>query len=394
MAVKTDFNILFDRSHTNAEKYTLRKKLFGTKNIIPMWVADMDIKTGDFIIDDIKKRLDHPILGYEEFPDSAKNAQIKWMKENHNFKIKKNWIIHSPSVVTSINIAIQAYTQEEDEIIIQPPVYFPFFKCVKNNNRKLITNPLKKDKKGIYRFDFEDLKSKVTTKTKLLILCSPHNPVGRVWGKKELKALAQFCIKHNIKIFSDEIHCDLVYKTYKHIPFASINKKTQDITITALGVGKTFNLAGINTSTVVISNKILKEQFIKTADKFHLTQGNSLGHIAFTSAYKKGQQYRDDLMKYLDLNITKLQKTLRMHNNKISFIKPQGTYLVWLDCSNMNLSDKELRSFFIEKAKLGLGSGTIFGKDGSKHMRINIAVPEKVMDKALRQLNKALRELK
>ncbi|MEA3497839.1 MAG: PatB family C-S lyase [Campylobacterota bacterium] len=387
------FDKFYDRSNTNAEKYTLRKKLYGTDDVLPMWVADMDIETPTFILDEISKRLVHPILGYEEFPTSAKLAQINWMKNNHNFDINEDEILYSHSVVTSINLAIKAFTNIGDEVIVQPPVYFPFYSSITNNNRKVLRNPLKVDKDGDYCFDFKDLKSKITPKTKLLLLCSPHNPVGRVWKKKELKELSKICLDNNIKVFSDEIHSDLVFEGFKHIPFASLNKETKNITITAAGVGKTFNLAGVSTSTIIIQNKDMFKTFKKSYDSLHLAQGNIFGHIAFETAYNQGQKWRDSLISHLETNINKLEKMLLKHKDKITFKKPQGTYLVWIDCTKMGLNDKKLRKFFVEKAKLGLSAGTSFGKEGSKFMRINIAVPTKTMVKAIKNLHKALNTL-
>ncbi|MEA3289239.1 MAG: PatB family C-S lyase [Campylobacterota bacterium] len=385
-----DFNKQIDRSKTNAEKYTLREKLFGTNDVIPMWVADMDIATPQFIIDDISNRLSHHILGYEEFPSKAKEVQRNWIEKHHNYKIDIEDIIFSNSVVTSINLAIQAYTKENDEVVVQPPVYFPFFSSIKNNNRKILRNPLKKDKDGDYTFDIDDLISKITPKTKLLLLCSPHNPVGRVWKKEELEKLAEVCIKHDIKVFADEIHCDLVYDKFKHIPFASLSKEVEDITITAYGVGKTFNLASIATSTVVISNKTMKEKFKKVHEAVHIGEGNAIGHIAFTSAYEKGAEFRYELLKHLESNIKLLETTLAPFKHLVNFKRPQGTYLAWLDCHGMELNDKKLREFFVKEVKLGLSSGSAFGKEGSRHMRLNFAVPRAMMEDACENINKAL----
>lgn len=261
---------------------------------------------------------------------------------------------------------------------------------IKNNERKILSNPLKKDENGSYTFDLEDLKSKITPKTKLLLPCSPHNPVGRVWSKDELKKLADICVEHNIVIFADEIHSDLVYEGFKHTPTGSLDKRIEELTITAYGVGKTFNLAGIATSTVVIQNEKLKEQFLKEYEAIHFAQGNTLGHVAFESAYTKGKQWKNELLIHLNKNINILEKMLENHQNKIRMHKPQGTYLAWLDCSQMGLNDKKLRKFFIEESKLGLSPGITFGKEGSGYMRLNFAVPESVMKKAVKALNKAL----
>ena len=385
-----DLNKMIDRENGNAEKYKLREKLFHTNDVLPMWVADMDIATPPFIFEDIQKRLSHQVLGYEEFPLSAKQAQKKWILDSHGYDIDENNIIFSPSVVTSINVAIKALTEQDDEVIVQPPVYFPFMSSISNNKRKILKNPLKKTPEGDYTFDMEDLRSKITPKTKLLLLCSPHNPVGRVWEKKELLGLAELCLEHDIKVFADEIHSDLVFKGSKHIPFGSLNKETEDLTITANGVGKTFNLAGIATSTVIIQNKELKERFLEEYESIHFAQGNILGHIAFESAYTKGKLWKVELLKHLEKNITLLENMLQNHKDKIRFKRPQGTYLAWLECSKMNMNDKSLREFFIKEAKLGLSPGITFGKEGSQYMRLNLAVPYPTMESAVNRLDKAL----
>lgn len=380
-----------DRSKTNAEKYKLTKELFGTNDILPMWVADMDIATPSCVFKDIKKRLKHPILGYEEFPVTAKKAQSLWLEDKHQIKIDIDDIIYSPSVVTSINIAIQAFTNIGDEVIVQPPVYFPFFSCIKNNNRKILYNPLKKEGKELYTFNIDDLISKITPKTKLLLLCSPHNPVGRVYTKAELQKLADICIKYNIVIFEDSIHSDIVYKGYKYIPISSINKELKKLVITAYGVGKTFNLAGISTSTIIIQDEQLKKRFLTVYNSIHFPQGNILGHIAFESAYTKGKKWQTKSIKHFSKNIDILYKALLPYNHLITFHKPQATYLVWLDCSGFGMSDKQLKKFFIEDVKLGLNSGLSFGKDGSKHMRINLAVSSEVLKEAINRILKVLK---
>ncbi len=387
------YDIVCDRANTNAEKYALRKDVYGTNDVIPMWVADMDIQTPQFIVDVLKKRLNHPILGYEEFPKSAKMAQCSWMKTHYNFDIEEKSILYSHSVVASMNIAIKSFTNIGDEVIVQPPVYPPFYSSITNNKRVMISNPLKINKDGDYSFDFEDLELKITPKTKLLLLCSPHNPVGRVWSKIELEKLASICIKNNIKVFSDEIHSDLVFDGFNHIPFATISPEIRDITITAAGIGKTFNLSGLSTSTVIIPNKDMFDIFEKEYESIHFAQGNVFGHIAFELAYLNGEKWRDGLIVHLDKNIKKLETMLVKYTDKITFKKPQGTYLVWLDCHKMNMNNKELKDFFIQKAKLGLTSGTYFGKKGSLYMRMNIAVPTSIMDEAIKRLDKALNEL-
>ncbi len=379
-----------DRLKSNSEKYSLRKKLFKTDDVLPMWVADMDIVTPPFIVDKIQERLRHPILGYEQMPDSAYNAQIEWMKRRHDLHVNREWMRYSHSVVASINLAIKAYTDIGDKIIVQTPVYFPFMSCIANNERHILKNPLKVDEDGDYTFDLDDLKSKIDKDTKLLLLCSPHNPVGRVWREDELMALAEVCLQNNIKVFADEIHCDLVFKPHKHIPFSSLSDEIRDITVTAIGPAKTFNLAGLSISTVVIADEYMRKSFDKVYDSIHFAEGNILSHVAFESAYMDGDVWLDELMEYLTCNIQLLQDTLSRYDNRLTCKYPQGTYLVWLNCKQLMLNDRELRELFIKKAKLGLSPGISFGREGSGFMRINIAVPQATMKKALKRLTHML----
>ncbi len=392
--MKYDFSTSAKREGTNAEKYTLREKLFGKENVLPMWVADMDIDTPPFIIEALKKRLQHPNFGYEEMPSSVYKAQIEWMREHHGIEFCEEELLYSHSVVASINAAIEAFSQEGDKVIVQTPVYPPFFKSVTHHNRKVLFNPLKKDESGKYGFDLEDLLSKIDKDTKLLLLCSPHNPVGRVWKREELLRIAEICLKHNVVVFSDEIHSDLVYAPNKHIPFASLSAEAREITVTALGVGKTFNLAGFAISTVAISNKDLRERFKQVYESIHFAQGTILGHTAMQSAYMEGKEWLEELKIHLLANITHLNEICKKYNDKISFTIPEGTYLAWLDCSKMGLSDKDLRDFFTNKAGLGLSPGISFSKEGTGYMRLNFAVSAEIMKKAMKQLDKALGELR
>ncbi len=388
--MKVDFSLSCKRENTNAEKYVLRNRLFGTENLIPMWVADMDIDTPSFILEAVQKRLQHPNFGYEEMPSSAFVAQIEWLKRHHSVTFLQEELLYSHSVVASINAAIEAYSTEGDKIIVQTPVYPPFFKSVTHHNRKVLFNPLKKSEHGDYTFDIDDLVSKIDKDTKLLLLCSPHNPVGRVWKKEELKALGDVCLAHNIVVFSDEIHSDLVYEPHIHIPFASLSDEVANITVSAYGVGKTFNLAGFAISTVAITNEILREKYKKVYNEIHFAQGTILGHVAFETAYMYGDSWLEVLKIHLKKNIVLLEDVCKKHNDKISFIAPEGTYLAWLDCSKMNLSDKELKEFFVKNAKLGLSNGVSFSKEGSAYMRLNFAVSSEIMEQAMQQLDFAL----
>lgn len=391
--VSYDFSTSACRKDTNAEKYTLREELFGTEDVEPVWVADMDIDTPDFVLEAVKKRLEHPIVGYEEVPESAFLAQIEWMKKEHDISFDLSDMLYSHSVVASMSTAIDAFSEIGDKVIVQTPVYPPFFHIVLEHDRELLKNPLKQNENGKYAFDIEDLKSKIDKKTKLLLLCSPHNPVGRVWSKDELAEILEVCLEHNIVVFSDEIHSDLVYKPNVHVPFASLNQKARDITITAIGVGKTFNMAGFSMSSVAIPNQKLREKFLKSYKRIHFAQGSVLSHVAFEAAYRDGKEWVEDLKTHLLKNFNMLKKLCQEYPDLIKVTPIEATYLAWLDCRGMKLSDKKLRKFFVDEAKLGLNAGLSFGREGSGFMRLNFAVSSAKMLQVIKSLEKALQNI-
>ena len=388
-----DFSLSAHREDTNAEKYTLRQKLFGTTDVEPVWVADMDIDTPDFVLNAVKERLKHPIIGYEEVPRSAYKAQIAWMKKRHGINYKVEDMFYSHSVVASMHVAIEAFSDKGDGVIVQTPVYSPFFHSVIELDRKLVKNPLSLKEDGTYSFDIEDLKSKIDENTKLLLLCSPHNPVGRVWKKEELEQILEVCLENNIVVFADEIHSDLVYAPNRHIPFASLSQEARDITLTAIGVGKTFNMAGFAISSVAVTNKELKAKFKKAYDKVHFAQGAVLSHIAFESAYVHGEKWLEDLTVHLYTNYEMLKELTQIYPKLIRITPIEATYLAWLDCSGMGFSDRDLREFFITKARLGLNAGLSFGREGSGFMRLNFALSSAKMSQIIKRLEKALKGL-
>lgn len=378
-----------DRSSSNAEKYTLREKLFHTEKVIPLWVADMDIATPACVLDALKVRLHHPIIGYEIMSDSVYAAQIEWMSEHHSFEIKREWLSYSPSVVASIGCAIRALSEEGDEVIVMDPVYPPFYSMVKENNRHLILHPLTQDEAGIYRFDLEQLRTQITSKTKLLLFCSPHNPIGRVWSREELTRLGTFCLEHGIRIISDEIHCDIVYKPHTHIPMASLSLELLENTVTLIGPGKTFNMAGFSISTVCIASDTLRRAYDDERRRVHFGDGAAFSHVAFEAAYTHGGQWHHNVMEHLTRNVHLIEEWCTK-NPVIRFRPPEATYLAWLDCRELGLGDRELREFFVQKAGLGLSPGLSFGKEGSGFMRLNFAVPTAVLEDALQKLSGAL----
>ena len=385
-----DFSTSANREETNAEKYTLRKELFGREDVTPVWVADMDIDTPDFVLSALKKRIQHPIIGYEEVPKSAFEAQQKWMKSRHNMAFSIENVFYSHSVVASMRVAIEAFSEKGEGVIVQTPVYSPFFHSVIELERKLVKNPLKLQADGKYVFDIEDLKSKIDTNTKLLLLCSPHNPVGRVWKRDELVQILEICLENNIVVFADEIHSDLVYAPNIHTPFASLSDSARSITVSAIGVGKTFNMAGFAMSSVIVEDADLKKRFKKHYDKVHFAQGGVLSHVAFESAYLHGHSWVEELKIHLYKNYKMLENLVLKYEKYIKITPIEATYLAWLDCRGLGFKDKELRDFFINEAKLGLNAGLSFGREGSGFMRLNFAVSATKMLEVVKKLNKAL----
>jgi cysteine-S-conjugate beta-lyase len=388
--MKYNFDEITPRENTDCFKYDFRKGYFGAEDVIPLWVADMDFKTPDFIIDGLKKRLDHPILGYGIKPASYYQSIIDWTARNHQWEIKREWIQHTPGIVPAVNMMVQTFTKPGDKVIIQTPVYHPFFWAVNYNGRQLIKNPLKLEN-GKFTMDFEDLKQKIDKRTKLLILCNPHNPVGRVWNKTELETLAKICLENNILVVSDEIHCDIIMPGKKHIPFATISPEINEITMTCIAASKTFNLAGLATSSVIIPNKRLKNEFYQTIDNLHIDGGNIFGILASEIAYTQGQEWHDQMVSYIYDNFLFLKDFFAKNIPQAKVYPLEGTYLVWVNFKRLGMKAEDLKQFLIHQAKIGLNDGRTFGKEGDGFFRFNIASPRPILEKALNQLNSALK---
>ncbi len=388
-----NFDTYVDRSGHNTAKYTQRKAVFGNNDILPMWVADMDIISPSFIQEAIQERALHPVFGYVDKPERAIDAQLTWMRTRQNYTVDKEWLISCHSIVTSIHIAINAFSEVGDEVIIMSPVYHEFAHSVKQEGRNLISWNLVRES-GKYHFDIEDLKKQLSSRSKVLILCSPHNPLGRVWTRDELQVIGDFCIEHNIVIVADEMHSDLVYTPHIFTPMASISSAIQGRCITLQGPGKTFNLTGLGLSSVIISDPELRKKFYKVYERYHPSYGTAFSQVAFEAAYRNGAEWLEDLLLYLDKNQQALISMLQKHQSKISMIPSEATFLAWLDCSGLGMNDRDLMRFFVEEAKLGLSAGVQFGPGGENHMRLNFAVPQVTMQKAIEQLDKALERQK
>lgn len=392
--MKYDFNKIINRNNTKSLKYDFAKERNMPEDLLPLWVADMDFQTSPEIIEALNKAVSHGIYGYSEGKEEYFDAVYNWYNDNFNWQVKKEWLIKTPGVVFAIVLAINALTNEGDSVLIQNPVYYPFTEVIIDNNRKLVNNSLVRNGKK-YEIDFEDFEKKIIeNNVKLFILCSPHNPVGRVWKKWELEKIGDICLKHNVKIVSDEIHSDFVYLENKHIVFSSLDEKYQNITITCTAPTKTFNLAGLQISNIFIPNLEIRKKVLKQLDRVGYSQVNLMGLVACEAAYKYGRQWLNELKEYLLDNLNFLRDYLETNIPQIKLIEPEGTYLIWLDCSALGLEDKELEKFIVEKAKLWLDSGYIFGKEGEGFQRINIACPRETLKKALEQLKEAVDEIK
>ena len=379
-----NFDEFVERKGTNCIKYDANERFFGKDDILPLWVADMDFKTPDFIMEAIRKRADHEILGYTYRPDSCTEAILNWLKNRHGWQIDKEWLHYSPGVVPALAFSVQVYTNPGDEVIVQPPVYFPFFSAVKNNNREMVENPLVL-KDGRYCFDLDDLEKKISPKTRLLFLCNPQNPGGMSWTKEELKALGDICLKNNIIVVSDEIHSDLTFKGKKHIPFATLNDELAQNSVTLMAPSKTFNIAGLSTSYLIIPNKELFEKYDELMKASHVYQGNLFGNIAMEAAYSKGLDWLNQMMDYVEGNYEFMESFLKKNLPAVRPMKPDATYLVWLDFSELGLKDRDLNEKILETG-LGLNKGVMFGKQGRGFMRINIACPLTTLEEALKKL--------
>lgn len=391
--MKYNFDKIIDRRNTSSVKWDCNEQVFGSKDILPMWVADMDFESPSEVIEAIKKRAEHGIYGYTERPESMYKSVISWMEKRHGFKTEKDWYLFTPGIVTAINIAVMTYTKPGDKIIIQSPVYYPFSSAVTNNGRQVVSNDLKLQD-GKYIMNYEDLENKIDSRTRMLILCSPHNPVGRVWTREELKKLGDICIKHNIIIVSDEIHSDLIYSKHKHIPMASISDEIAQNTITCIAPSKTFNVAGLETSAIIIPNSKLRDRFQISLDNIGLGMTNIFGIAAFEAAYSYGEEWLDELLKYLEGNVDYLIGFIEKKLPEIKVIRPDGTYLVWLDMRGLNMNADELKVFMVESAHLGLDDGYMFGEAGERFERVNIACPRSILEDGLNRLEKAIKILK
>jgi cystathionine beta-lyase len=395
--MKYDFDRVHSRQNTDCAKWDAVKMIFGSDDVIPMWVADMDFPAAQPVIEALKKRAEHPFYGYTQAGRGLLKAVVDRMQRKFNWKIKPEWIVFTPGVIPALNVALRALTHPGDEVILQEPVYYPFFSTVKGSGCQIVTNQLKFSR-GRYEMDFEDLENKFkpqpgmhgTNRIKAIIICNPQNPVGRLWGKEALFKLGNIIIKNDAIVISDEIHCELLYKGYKHTPFASLSKEFEQNSIVCMAPSKTFNLAGLSASSIIIPNKKLRDKFNQArAGMVHYP--NLFGLAAMEAAYRYGDEWLEQLLDYLQGNLDFMLDYFANKIPKIKVIKPQGTYLVWLDCRALKLDDKDLRDLMVKKAKVGFDDGFMFGAGGSGFQRMNIACPRSILKDALQRIEKAVK---
>ncbi|MGD0780688.1 MAG: MalY/PatB family protein [Dehalococcoidales bacterium] len=393
--MKYNFDQVHSRRNTNCAKWDAVKAIFGSEDVIPMWVADMDFPTAQPIVEALKKRAEHPFYGYTQAGSNTIKAVVDRMKRKFNWKIKPEWVVFTSGVIPAINAAIKSLTHPGDEIILQEPVYYPFFSSVKSNGCQIVTNQLKLHN-GQYEMDFADLESKFSppggmhfgsSRIRAIVLCNPHNPIGRVWGREDLVKLGKIIIGHGAVVISDEIHCELLFKGNKHTPFASISKEFEQNSIVCMAPSKTFNLAGLSASSIIIPNKKLRDGFREAGVGHGI---NLFGFTALEAAYRYGDEWLEQILDYLQGNLDFTIKYFKERIPKINVVKPQGTYLLWLDCSALGMDDKTLSNFMKEKAKVGLDDGFMFGAGGSGFERMNIACPRSILKEALQRIEKAV----
>jgi cystathionine beta-lyase len=386
---KYDFDEIIDRRGTDCEKYDQLQKFFGNGEAIPLWVADSDFRVPDFITSAIHNRADHEVYAYSFRPEGYYNSIINWQQERHGWTVTREMILPTQGVVATLAALIMTYTKEGEKIIIQPPVYTPFFSCVKDCGRIAVENPLLYQE-GHYTFDFDDLIRKIDPETKLLILCNPHNPVGRVWTKEELEKLGDICLKNNILIISDEIHSDLIFSGYKHFPFPTVSDAFADNCIVCMAPSKTFNIAGLATSYVIIPNKRVRQQFDHFLHMLHLKSGNLFGNIALEAAYTNGQDWVDQQNYYLEANRDYLLNFCETRMPGIRMIFTEATYLAWLDFREYDPNESDLNRLFIDQAGVVLNRGSIYGKQGEGFFRLNFACPRQLLEEAMIRIESVL----
>lgn len=381
-----DFDTVIDRKGTRSLKYDFAVRRGKPKDVLPLWVADMDFQTSSYITDALEDMVKHGVFGYSESEEHYFGAVQNWMERHYNWHVKESWMTKTPGIVFALAMAVKAYTQENDAVLIQPPVYYPFKEVVEDNHRRPVNNTLVLGGDGTYTIDYEDFEKKIIEENvKLFILCNPHNPVGRVWTKEELERLGDICLKHGVFVVSDEIHADFVFER-KHTVFSEVKEAYRDISMICTSPSKTFNIAGLQISNIFISNPEKATAFRRQVAAAGYSQVGLPGLVACEAAYRHGDEWLEGVLAYIKANAEFTRAYLQEHLSRVKMTKLEGTYLVWLDFRDYGLTDKELDEKILNQAGLWLDSGAVFGKCGEGFQRINIACPRKTLQQALDRL--------
>lgn len=385
-----NFDEIIDRKGTSCVKYDGLKNAYqGKENLIPLWVADMDFATPDFIVEALKKRCEHPVFGYTFDDDEYYESIQTWLDYKYHWKTEREWISYIPGIVKGIGLAVQCFTQPGDKVIIQPPVYHPFRLVPTRMGREVVYNPLKLEN-GVYKMDFEQLESLIDKDCKMLILSNPHNPGGVVWEKEALVKLAQICSTHGILVISDEIHAEMTYPQFRHHPFATVSEEAAACSVTFMAPSKTFNIAGIVSSYALVPDNRIRERFYSFLEAGELNAGTIFAFTATKAAYTYGAEWLQQMRSYVIENVNFVDEYLKKNIPQIKVYRPQASFLVWLDCRELKLTQPELVQLFEDKAGLALNDGTMFGKEGEGFMRLNIGCPRSILNQALDSLKKAI----
>lgn len=393
--MKFNFNEKVDRSKNHAAKWEEMGAKFGSNDLLPMWIADMDIKTAPEIVEAIKEKADQAIFGYVYRPASYYETAAAWCEKRFGYKIDPKTLIHSPGVVPSMNMLVKMLTKEDEKVLIQIPVYPPFAASVKTGKRTLVTNELVKDENGYYTIDFEDLEKKLSDeKVTLMILCNPHNPVGRVWKKEELQKIGDLCVKYNVRILADEIWRDLVLPGYTHTPIASLSREIENITITCFSPTKTFNIAGLQASFAVFPREEEWKAFDNELGEMDIKRNNPFSLVGFEAAYNHGEEWLSELLVHLEGNAQYVADFVKERLPEVKTVKPEGTYLMWLDFNGLNITPEEITDMLIKDAKVAMNDGASFGENGKGFARMNIACPRYMVEDAMARIEKAVKNLK
>lgn len=390
MTGRFGFDSPVDRNGTLSRKWDARQEVFGSDDVLPLWIADMDFLSPPAVAAALQRRAAHGLYGYPSRPETYYAGFVSWARWRYGWTIEPEWLMHSPGVVPAINLSILAFTEPGDGVLIQPPVYPPFFSCPRLNDRRIVENRLLERADGTWGIDFEDLERKLAQGPRMLILCSPHNPVGRVWSREELQRIAGMCLERDVLIFADEIHCDLLLGGRRHVPVASLSSEIAARTITCTAPSKTFNIAGLYTSVVIISDKRLRARFRHALEAMDIGNGNLFGITAFQTAYEQGGEWLDELLPYLDGNADYMVEFLAGHIPQIRMAKPESTFLAWLDCRKLEMTQTELKRFFVEKARVGLNDGQAFGVPGTGFMRLNFGCSRATLREGLERIAQAV----